>query len=276
MSTSTLHAARSFADRSLDRRLAVAWQHPETRRITAVGLLTCSQSSYSFSYLRSATAVQGFQPFFGFPDLERSYVAAALFPLFAQRVMRQTRPDFDSYRQALRLETDASDWSILGRSQGQREGDGIRVFPEPQVEDLGGTTSTFFVSGLRHRMREDRRVAAVLSELTPGEPLSLVDEPTNKEDARALLVTEATGVTLAWVPSVLLSYVHTVRSIAEPSLTVVGTNGMDVPAAYRLLVNLRGTAPQGYRPFDGPEWTLAPDAAVFASTDAAVTAARPS
>ena len=63
---------------------------------------------------------------------------------------------------------------------------------------------------------------------------------------------------LAWVPSARLSFVHAVRSLAEPSLTVVGTNGVDVPPAYRLLVNLRGTAREGYRPFDGPEWTLAP------------------
>lgn len=261
MSASTLGAAPSLTDRSAGRRLAVAWQHPETRRITAVGLLTCSDSCYTFAYLRSAAAVEGFQPFLGFPDLARQYEAHALFPLFAQRVMRVSRPDFSRYRQALRLEADASDWSILGRSQGQREGDGIRVFPEPYVDEAGGTTSTFFVSGLRHRMGQDPRVSAALDDLTPGDRLNLVEEPINAEDARALLVAERTGVTLAWVPSVLLSYVHAVRSIAEPSLTVVGTNGLDVPPTYRLLVNLRGTAPDGYRPFDGPEWVLAPEVA---------------
>lgn len=258
MSTSTLGATPSFTDPSVDHRLAVAWQHPETRRITAVGLLTCAESTYTFAYLWSARGVAGFQPFLGFPDLERRYEAAVLFPLFAQRVMRASRPDFSRYQQALRLEAEASDWSILGRSQGQREGDGIRVFPEPEVDEVGVTTSTFFVSGLRHRLREDPRVSAALASLTPGTRLSLVDEPTNQEDARALLVAEGTGVILAWVPSVLLSYVHAVRSIAEPNLTVVGTNGPNVPPAYRLLVNLRGTAPEGYRPFDGPQWTLAP------------------
>jgi hypothetical protein len=60
---------------------------------------------------------------------------------------------------------------------------------------------------------------------------------------------------------VLLSYVHTVRSTAEPSLTVVGTNGPDVPPAYRLLVQLRGTVAEGYQPFNGPEWTLASEVA---------------
>ncbi len=261
MSTSTLGAAPSFTDRAVGRRLAVAWQHPGTRRITAVGLLTCSESSYTFSYLRSAAGVEGFQPFLGFPDLARRYEAHALFPLFAQRVMRASRPDFPRYRQALRLEADASEWSILGRSQGQREGDGIRVFPEPYVDAAGGTTSTFFVSGLRHRMRQDPRVSGALDALTPGDRLKLIDEPTNVEDARALLVAEGAGLTLAWAPSVLLSYVHTVRATAEPSLNVVGTNGPDVPPAYRLLVHLRGTVAEGYQPFDGPEWTLASEVA---------------
>lgn len=261
MSTSTLGASPSLTDPSAGRRLAVAWQHPETRRITAVGLLTCGDSSYNFSYLRSAAAVEGFQPFLGFPDLDRRYEANALFPLFAQRVMRASRPDFSRYRQALRLEADASDWSILGRSQGQREGDGIRVFPEPYVDAAGGTTSTFFVSGLRHRMRQDPRVSGALDALTPGDRLKLIDEPTNVDDARALLVAEGSGLTLAWVPSVLLSYVHAVRSIAEPSLTVIGTNGLDVPPAYRLLVHLRGTVAEGYQSFDGPEWTPASEVA---------------
>ncbi len=80
MGTSPHSAAPSIADRSTDRRLAVAWQHPGTRRITAVGLLTCSESYYTFSYLRSASGVEAFQPFLGFPDLARQYEAGALFP----------------------------------------------------------------------------------------------------------------------------------------------------------------------------------------------------
>lgn len=257
MSTSTLSAPSSSTVGTAGHRLAVAWQHPRTRRITAVGLLTCDELSYSFCYLRSASAVEAFQPFLGFPDLNRHYEAPTLFPLFAQRVMRSSRPDFERYREALRLEPGASDWSILGRSQGQREGDGIRVFAEPKIEEHGVTTSTFFVSGLRHRMQQDPEVEEALRALAPGDQLALVDEPTNREDARALLVAERSGLALAWVPSVLLSYVHTVRSIAPPVLTVAGTNGLDVPPAYRLLVTLDGTVPEGYRPFGGPEWALA-------------------
>ena len=238
-------------------RLAVTWQHPLTRRNTAVGLLTCVDSTYRFSYLRSAGTVEGFQPFLGFPDLERKYAAAALFPLFTQRVMRRSRPDFNRYRRALGLDVDNSDWSILGRSQGQGEGDGIRVFPEPDVHEAGVTSSTCFVHGLGDRMRQDPRVEPALIRLIVGNRPRLLEERATAEDTRALLVVEGKGVPLAWVPDLLLSHLDTIRSHGAPELFVVDTNGPDVPPDYRLLVMLRGTAPVGYRPFDGPEWSLA-------------------
>ena len=244
-------------DRVSVPRLAVTWQHPGTRRITAVGLLTHVGSTYRFSYLRSAGAVEGFQPFIGFPDLERRYEATTLFPLFAQRVMRPSRPDFDRYRRALGLDVDTSDWSILGRSQGQREGDGICVFPEPDADEAGGTSSTFFVSGLSDRFRRDPQVAPALTRLAVGDCLRLLDERATDEHARAVLVVERMGVALAWLPSLLLSHLDTISSGGAPELTVVGTNGADVPPAYRLLVMLHGIAPVGYRPFDGREWSLA-------------------
>ena len=236
----------------------MTWQHPGTRRTTAVGLLTHVGSTYRFSYLRSAGAVEGFQPLLGFPDLRHRYEAATLFLLFVQRVMRPSRPHFDRYRRALGLVVDTSDYSILERSQGKREGDGICVFPEPDVDEAGGTSSTFFVSGLSDRMRRDPQVAPALARLAVGDRLRLLDERATVEHARAVLVIERMGVALAWLPGLLLSHLDTISSGGAPELTVVGVNGADVPPAYRLLVMLHGIAPAGYRPFDGPEWSLAP------------------
>lgn len=257
MSTSTFAPGTGSSERTVVQRLAVAWQHPVTRRIQAVGLLTCGPAGFQFAYLRAAGGVEDFQPFLGFPDLGHRYVSATLFPLFAQRVMRPTRPDIARYRRSLGLDENASDWSILGRSQGQREGDGIRVFSEPEVDDAGHTTATFFVSGLRHRMAADARVGCALTELRPGDGLVLVAQPDNGADSRALLVAEHGEVALAWIPSVLLPYAHEVRSTAEPQLTVEKTNGVDVPPGYRLLVTLRGFVPPGYRAFSGPDWVTA-------------------
>ena len=158
-----------------------------------------------------------------------------LFPLFAQRVMRPSRPDFDRYRRALGLDVDTSDWSILGRSQGQREGDGICVFPEPDVDEAGGTSPTFFVSGLSDRMRQDPQVAPALARLAVGDRLRLLHERATVEHARAVLVVEQMGVALAWLPGLLLSHLDTISSGGAPELTVVGTQrrrrAIGIPAA---------------------------------------------
>jgi hypothetical protein len=257
MSTSALAVERRDADLGGARRLAVAWQHPLNRSIDAVGLLNRGSAGFSFSYLRSAIKVADFRPFLSLPDLNRRYESPILFPMFAQRVMRPSRPDFDRYLRSLGLADGASEWAILGRSQGQREGDGIQVFAEPDVDEIGNTNVTFFVSGLRHRLAAEPRVGAALDALAPGDRLVLVDDPDNPVDSRALLVAERTGLALAWIPAVLLPYVQTVRPLGEPEITVAGISGPDVPPGYRLLVTLRGSVPAGYQPFSGPAWEFA-------------------
>lgn len=256
MSTSTLSAEAQPSAPPATQRLAVAWQHPTSRRIDAVGLLTCGEDGFTFSYLRAASQVEGFQPFLSLPDTGRTYVSANLFPLFAQRVMRSTRPDFERYLNVLSLPEGTNDWSILGRSQGQREGDGVRLFAEPEVDENSATSATFFASGLRHRLVHDSDVAPALAALNVGDTLTLRAQPDNPSDDLALLVAERTGVALAWVPSVLLPYVRAARSTAEPALSVAATKGPDVPPGYRLLVTLRGRVPAGYQPFSGAGWEL--------------------
>lgn len=242
-------------------RFAVAWQHPVSRRISPVGLLSRAAHGYGFTYLRRATEVEGFQPFLGFPELARRYESPSLFDLFAQRVMRPSRPDYGRFVRSLGLGAESATWAVLGRSQGQRDGDGIRLFPEPSVTAEGDTGSTFFVSGLRHRLAADPDVARALAALRPGERLELRADRHNEDDNRALLVARQADVPLAWVPSLLLDYVHVAREHSEVPVHVAGVNGDDVPAGYRLLVTMTGVVPRGYEPFAGPMWATmdAPD-----------------
>jgi hypothetical protein len=235
-------------------RLAVTWQHPINRRHEPVGLLTDEGGVFRFRYLARADRVEGFQPFLGFPDITGDYVAQRLFPLFAQRVMSPSRPDYPRYIEALWLPPDATAWAVLARSQGQREGDGIRVFVEPLVDEDGSTRSTFLVHGVRHRLRQDPRVEAALAALAQGEDLVLIDEPDNPADPRAVLITDQGRIPLGWVPSVLLPYVHTALAVGATSVRVEKVNDSNTPPGYRLLVTLHGRVPPGYRAFDGPGW----------------------
>jgi hypothetical protein len=87
-------AARDYWRSSMSRidphRLLVAWQNPNTRRITLVGVLEHSAGRYCFRYLRAALDTQGFRPFPGFDNLRRRYESEQLFPLFRQRLMVTT------------------------------------------------------------------------------------------------------------------------------------------------------------------------------------------
>lgn len=256
MSSSTLHAVVPQSETETSRRLAVAWQHPVTRAMAPVGMLAAADGRFTFAYLRRARDVDGFQPFLGFRDWDGCYESERLFPLFAQRVMSPSRPDYSRYLQSLRLPADSTGWSILGRSQGNREGDGIRLFPEPLVDEDGATRSTFFVNGLRHRMAQDPTVGPTLDGLQPGQELLIVEEADNPVDQRALLVTLDGGRALAWVPSLMLDYVHEVRATGAMRLVVEAVNGNDVPAGYRLLVTLTGWLPGGSAPFSGDAWEV--------------------
>lgn len=238
-------------------RLVVTWQHPVSRSIRPVGLLSCTTDGYRFAYLEAAREVAGFQPFLGFADLDRSYEAATLFPFFAQRIVRPSRPDYPAYVHSLALTDHASAWAILARSQGARAGDTTQVFGEPEVTTARRTRHTFFVNGVRHRLRDDADVEQALADLRAGDVVSLRDEPDNAHDPNAVQVVTDDGVALGWVPEVLLSYLSAVRSAGEPTVTVEVANGHDVPASFRLLVTLSGTVPDGYDFFSGPEWAPA-------------------
>jgi hypothetical protein len=236
------------------RRLAVAWQDPATRAIEPVGILECDEAGYRFRYVRNALSLDGFQHLLGFPDLHRTYESTRLFPLFAQRVMDPRRPDYGRYLRQLHLSEDAGPFELLGRSAGHRKGDTIQLCPEPFVASDGLTHSRFLVNGIRHVLAEDPTAERRLASLRSGERLEMIDEPDNDWNDRAILVSARDRQRLGWVPDLLLDYVHTVRDQGELSLVVEHVNGNEAPPHLRLLVQLIGQVPAGYRPFAEPRW----------------------
>lgn len=261
VSVTLARAGRPAADRlpAESMRLAVAWQHPEHRRIVPVGLLSTDGESYQFSYLRRAAQEEGFRPFLGFPSFGRVYKAPRLFPLFAERVMSPERPDYGRFLDALDLDQEVTPWELLARSQGRREGDSVLVFPEPTVDAEGNSSTLFLVHGIRHALRAGPGVEAALMRLQPGDPLRLVDQPDNPHNSRAILVSESDGIALGWVPDLLLDYVHHLRSSGDVTVAVRHVNGPQVPAHLRLLANVAGQVEADYRAFDGPQWATFAD-----------------
>ncbi|WP_019874041.1 hypothetical protein [Sporichthya polymorpha] len=254
-------AASTSTTTQWDCALIVAWQHPETRSISPVGLLERRGDDYRFRYLRVAEDVAGFRPFLNFPELRANYVAKTLFPLFGERVMSPRRPDFGRYLATLHLDADSTPMEILARSEGRREADNVQLLPIPDVDADGRTTCRFLVHGVRHAIRQDPRAEARISSLQAGNRLVLVPEPTNPKNPHALLTCTSDDAqhSIGWAPDLLVPYLHAVRSVAEPEITVEHVNGPEVPAHLRVLARLSGRMPVGFRPFSGPEWSTFSD-----------------
>ncbi len=252
------------------RRLVVTWQHPVSRAIEPVALLTFDGERYRFAYLQNATSVKDFRPLLGFPVLEQTYESEALFPLFAQRVMDPRRPDYERYVARLGLEDDASPWEQIARSQGRRQGDTIQLFPEPVITG-DHLLCRFLVHGSRHvpdrpvvlagksvRVSSDDLERA-LAGLGPGSPLQLVAEPANPVNSEAIVTATADGVPIGWVPNLLVHDLQTLLGKTDVSVSVEHVNGPDAPWHLRVLAGLEALVPDGFRFFAGSQWRVLSD-----------------
>lgn len=243
------------ADRA--SRLAVAWQHPESRMISPVGLLDQDSGFFRFRYIQNALETVDFRPFVGFPDLRAVYASTELFPFFQQRVMNPRRPDYTRFIDTLALNPSAEPWEQLARSGGKRVGDTIQLFPEPRVQSDGSTESIFLVHGVRHVESDyDHLVQRRIDKLHHGDRLQLVADRDNPKNPEAVLVCTDDGNPLGWVPDLLLDHIEVLQSSGSPEVRVEHVNSDNAPYHYRVMARVVGDAPTGYVPFSGEKWDV--------------------
>ncbi|MFJ2617913.1 hypothetical protein [Glutamicibacter sp. NPDC087344] len=250
--------------------LVVTWQHPFTREISAIGLLAKTLSGvYSFNYVHNVLSIEDFRPLVGFPDLYARYDADDLFPLFAQRVMTPRRPDYSSFVSALGLSDVPTPWEQLPHSGGRRAGHTLQLLPVPtQAEGILGTWEvSFLVHGMRHIAGERRTLHArevtvsqelqehALRSLRPGDELRLLTEPQNPVNTQAILVADATGIPLGYMPDFLTEDL-TLLGLENLSCTAEAVNGPNVPWHMRLSAKLSCNAPAGFQFFTSSSWQL--------------------
>ncbi|WP_324666996.1 Putative restriction endonuclease, HIRAN domain-containing protein [Mycobacterium canetti] len=232
------------------RRFAVAWRNRQLRVITPVGELDYRAGGYRFQYLEGVGgSVAGFRPFIGFPDLNRVYESARLWPFFDLRVMDRKRPDYPQYVRWLGLTVEASRLDILSRSGGGQKGDNVYLAESPSVADDGATEAVFLARGARYAVPQ-YRTEAIVNSLRAGDRLTLMDDSTNEANPRALLLETPDGAPVGWVPDLLVDYAHQVRS-GGGSAELLQNNGPAAPWHARLLVRLSGRVAPGTALFTG-------------------------
>ena len=171
------------------KTLFLAWQDPQSRTWFPIGRLTREAGMYHFSYLQGALQAKeqaNFQPIWAFPNFYQHYTSIDLFPLFANRLLRPSRPDYKDFVQWLNIPaTDKDPIALLARSGGRRKTDSFEVFPCPERDAQGEYHIHFFAHGLRHFPEEAQ---TYVQSLQPKTRLFITHDMQNSMDSRALIL----------------------------------------------------------------------------------------
>lgn len=230
--------------------LFVAWQDQATREWIPVGRLARSSRTYTFAYTRGALrAAPRFQSFGRLSDIYATYESDTLFPVFANRVISRSRPEYSDYLRWIGLDELTPDpLSVLALTGGVRGTDSIELFPQPRRTEDGLYRITFFARGLRHLPKTSLEA---ISRLAPRTALKLLRDCQNGFDEFALcLATMPPSHLVGYCPKY---YARDISNfLTEDSRAVdvqVKCVNTDAPLDMRLLCTVSAPWREGYIPF---------------------------
>ncbi len=247
------------------KHLFLAWQDPGTsRRWYPIGRLTETDGCYQFVYTQGAFEAQqaGFCPLPSFPDLNATYESTQLFPLFSNRVLSPTRPDYAEFAEWLSLPAgEDNPFALLARSGGKRATDTLAVFPCPEKDAEGLYHIHLFIHGLSHMTPGAITRAETL---VPGEMLLVMPDIQNPKEPQALMVRTAEMFPgdlslLGYFPQYLIDdLAHLLKTSDDQpgaiKVVVERVNPVPAPVQFRLLCCVSMKWPEGFRPFASPSY----------------------
>lgn len=240
--------------------LFVAWRPSDpTKGWRPVGRLDYREQLYRFRYTKGATRA-GFRPFAGMANLHATYTSADLFPIFANRLLSKSRPEYTEFLRWGAFEGTAQPdpLSILGVTEGLRQTDAIEVFPCPQPDASGCFVNKFFLHGMRWLPKASLdRIATLAS----GETLKLVLDVQNSDDPKAVgLRTEIDRTLMGYFPRYLAHDVWELLHRCDVSFMHVTVNRLNptAPLQNRVLCEMRACWPEGFRPCSTEDYQTLP------------------
>lgn len=240
------------------KTLFLAWQDPDSRAWYPVGKLDHVDGVYYFRYLQGAIEAQkaaNFQPLWAFPDVHHCYSSTELFPLFANRLLRPSRPDYKDFVQWLNIPGEQDDpIALLARSGGKRKTDSFEVFPCPE-RDNGLYHIHFFTHGLRYMPSESQsRIQA----LEVDEELQVMHDMQNPVDPRALILRTKDLYIVGYCPRYLVQdfFELVCHFPAKVKILVERINPPPTPLQFRLLCNLTTDWTEDFHPFSSPNYQV--------------------
>jgi hypothetical protein len=183
-------------------------------------------------------------------NLEEVYESEEPFPLFANRLLSRSRPEYEAFLRWGGFDPDnpPDPIAILGVTEGIRQTDFIEVFPCPIPDAEGCYLNKFFLHGVRWRGE-----AAIdrISRLRPGEQLVVRPDPGNPVDPNAVGVyADAGEAMIGFVPRYLARDVKLLLEHCNPDFVqmFVERINRDAPLQQRVLCRMRACWPPGFQP----------------------------
>jgi HIRAN domain len=252
--------------------LFVAWraESPTGGAWNPIGRLEHDGRVFRFCYTKGARNATDFHPFAAMEDLEQVYESDELFPVFANRLLPETRPEYEAFLKWGEFGGDEppDPISILGVTEGIRQTDSIELFPCPIPDSSGCYLNKFFLHGLRYMPVAARQR---VDQMQPGEELFLSLDIGNKFDRNAVsLHTNGSEVFLiGYVPRYLARDVWRIAGGCDPDfidVTVARVN-RDAPLQQRLLCKMRACWPDHFIPCSDEEFQPIPQQVLQSCVD---------
>ena len=209
------------------KSLFVAWR-PSTPELgwRPVGRLTHDGDLFRFWYTRGARK-HPFRPFAQMEKLDEVYESDELFPLFANRLLSDKRPEYEAYLR----------WGGF---------------------DVGNQPDPIVVLGVTDGIRWMHPAAiARINELASGEELKLMLDFQNEYDPQAVAVrSESARLQIGYVPRYLANDVGHLVGRCDPSfikLCVERVNP-DAPFQNRVLCKMHACWPDTFQPCRGEDF----------------------
>jgi len=225
------------------KALYLAWQDPETRRWHTVGHLSRAHAGYRFAYTQGALASPRFEYLGRMRNKALVYHSDTLFPLFANRLLDASRPEYPDYLTWMGVDGTADDLELLARSGGRRGTDQLCVYPEVEPNKQGEMTLYFFSHGLRYLTAAEQ---AAIGRLNACDALQLTQDDDNAQDRYALLLETAEPVRVGYCPRYLNQDLRLIQKQTPIRLTVERTNP-EAPLQFRLLCKALFVPPKGFQ-----------------------------
>jgi hypothetical protein len=224
-----------------------------------VGRLEHDGQLYRFCYTQG-TRKPGFRAFPQMERLDQVYESEKLFPLFANRLLSEFRPEYEAYLRWSGFDPDnpPDPILVLGVTEGIRQTDAVEVFPCPVPDAEGCYLNKFFLHGIRWLPP-----AAVLriGKLADDELLTLMPEPANAHDPHAVAVyTSIEPIQIGYVPRYLAHDVWQLFEKCEIDFIQVFVDRVnrDAPLQNRVLCRLHACWPDGFQPCSGDDFLPIP------------------